>query len=85
MKSIARYAYLFFVLAVNQTIFVNAQEVKPSFIQKSPVAEITETTGTRFISGIYPHLTVYSQSRVDGLFNRGDSSECGIGAVVPWA
>lgn len=70
------------------SISVFAQEKKAtesSPVSQSKTPEITETRGSRSISGIYPHLTVYSQSRVDGLFNRADSSECGIGAVVPWA
>lgn len=61
------------------------QDVKAELVAESKVAEIRETMGTRFISGVYPHLTTYAQSRVDGLFNRADSSECGIGAIVPWA
>jgi hypothetical protein len=68
-----------------QYLTLYAQEKTSSTQSPAPVPEITETTGTRFISGVYPHLTVYSQSRVDGLFHRADSSECGIGAIVPWA
>jgi hypothetical protein len=51
----------------------------------STESEITETQGERFISGVYPHLTAYSQSHKSGLFNATGSDECGIGAVVPWA
>ncbi len=47
--------------------------------------EITSSSGTRQISGVYPHLTAYSQSRADGLFNAAGHEECGIGALVPWA
>ncbi len=38
------------------------------------------------ISGIYPHLAVYNGSydAAAGMW-RGTGSECGIGAVVPWA
>lgn len=64
---------------------IAAQEILPSQTSQKRVLELEESTGTRFISGIYPHLTTYSQSRVDGLFNRADSMECGIGAIVPWA
>ena len=32
----------------------------------APQAEITETHGDRLISGVYPHLTAYSQSRKSG-------------------
>ena len=47
--------------------------------------EITSVSGTREISGVYPHLTMYSQSRIDGLFSAGGHSESGIGGIVPWA
>ena len=30
--------------------------------------QVTQTSGTRKIAGIYPHLTTYSQSRKDGRF-----------------
>ena len=43
------------------------------------------TSGTRLISGVYPHLTTYSQSRKDGSFFKSRHEECGIGAVIPWA
>ncbi len=70
-------------LALSLCITVlRAQEPKPT---EARPPEIVETSGTRFISGVYPHLTTYAQSRVDGLFSRADSSECGIGAIVPWA
>jgi len=47
--------------------------------------EITGTSGTRKISGVYPHLTTYAKSRLDGKFSGKHHQECGIGAVVPWA
>ena len=43
------------------------------------------TSGSRKISGVYPHLTTYSQSRKDGKFFKAGHEECGIGAVIPWA
>lgn len=76
---------LMFVVVASILALPSAAQEKKSVAEQLPVDEITETSGTRFLSGVYPHLTVYSQSRVDGLFNRADSSECGIGAVVPWA
>lgn len=89
MNSLAYRCSGVLAVAVFLALHAEAQDLqsnsKPSPAKKTPVAEITETTGTRILNGVYPHLTVYSQSRVDGLFNRGDSSECGIGAVVPWA
>ncbi|MEN9362398.1 MAG: hypothetical protein RL095_3933 [Verrucomicrobiota bacterium] len=47
--------------------------------------EITSSSGSREISGVYPHLTAYSQSRVDGMFSARGHEECGIGGLVPWA
>ena len=49
------------------------------------VEQMLEILGTRKISGVYPHLTTYSQSRKDGRFFKQGHQECGIGAVVPWA
>ena len=49
------------------------------------VEEMLQISGTRKISGVYPHLTTYSQSRKDGRFFKQSHQECGIGAVVPWA
>lgn len=47
--------------------------------------EIASITGSREISGVFPHLTAYSQSRADGLFSAPGHEECGIGGLVPWA
>ena len=47
--------------------------------------EMVAISGTRKISGVYPHLTTYSQSRKDGKFFKDGHEECGIGAVIPWA
>ena len=47
--------------------------------------QVIQTSGTRKIAGVYPHLTTYSQSRKDGSFFKAGHEECGIGAVVPWA
>ena len=47
--------------------------------------EVISTSGDRQISGVYPHLTTYSQSRKDGTFFKQHHQECGIGAVIPWA
>lgn len=88
MKILSKPGFIFLVtmeLAGFLAITANGQEQKPAASTQPRAPEITETSGTRIISGIYPHLTVYSQSRVDGLFNRADSMECGIGAIVPYA
>ena len=47
--------------------------------------QMVATSGTRKISGVYPHLTTYSQSRKDGKFFKDRHEECGIGAIIPWA
>ena len=47
--------------------------------------EMIATSGTRKISGVYPHLTTYAQSSKGGLFNKNGHNECGIGAIIPWA
>ena len=47
--------------------------------------EVTGTSGDRFISGVFPHLTAYSQSLISGAFSRKELGECGIGAIIPWA
>ncbi|MEO9473994.1 MAG: hypothetical protein ABJG41_00600 [Cyclobacteriaceae bacterium] len=44
--------------------------------------EILSISGTRIISGIYPHLTTYAHARVDGTYSFGN--ECGIGAMAVW-
>ena len=41
--------------------------------------QVIQTSGTRKIAGIYPHLTTYSQSRKDGRFFKPGHEECGIG------
>lgn len=43
---------------------------------------ILSTSGNRYISGVYPHLTTYAHARVNGKYSYGD--ECGIGAIIPW-
>lgn len=52
--------------------------------QSSPAdnTDITSLSGTRLISGVYPHLTTYAHARKSGTYKFG--SECGIGAIVPW-
>jgi len=55
------------------------------FASVNGAEEMVHTSGTREISGVYPHLTTYSQSRKDGSFFKLGHEECGIGAVIPWA
>ncbi|WP_111709599.1 hypothetical protein [Lutibacter citreus] len=44
--------------------------------------EIVSISGTRKISGVYPHLTSYSHARANGTYSFGN--ECGIGALAVW-
>lgn len=44
--------------------------------------EMTSISGTRKISGIYPHLTTYAHARINGEYGFGN--ECGIGALAVW-
>ncbi len=48
------------------------------------VANDAESVHT-FISGVYPHLTVYGIYSQNGAHLKSGHDECGIGAVVPWA
>lgn len=48
--------------------------------------DIAQTSGDRQISGVYPHLTTYAHARTDGDYTKSrGGSECGIGAIIPWA
>ncbi|MEP1489841.1 MAG: hypothetical protein ABJK28_15585 [Algibacter sp.] len=49
---------------------------------KSDKGEIISVSGTRKISGIYPHLTSYAHARKNGTYNFGN--ECGIGGLAVW-
>jgi hypothetical protein len=49
---------------------------------KSAKGEITSVSGTRKISGIYPHLTSYAHARENGTYDFGN--ECGIGGLAVW-
>ena len=44
--------------------------------------EIDLVSGTRKISGVYPHLTTYAHARKSGEYGFGDES--GIGALAVW-
>ncbi|UMB52598.1 hypothetical protein MKD41_09640 [Lutibacter sp. A64] len=49
---------------------------------KTEKGEIISVSGTRQISGIYPHLTTYAHARENGTYSFGN--ECGIGALAVW-
>ena len=51
-------------------------------VANSKNGQITSVSGTRKISGIYPHLTTYSHGRENGSYGFGN--ECGIGALAVW-
>lgn len=62
-------------------IVCTSSEIVPFEPGKDSV-NIASTSGTRCISGVYPHLTAYAHARINGKYSFGD--ECGIGAIVPW-
>jgi hypothetical protein len=64
---------------------VVSQAVFASSAAEPGAEQMLRTSGTREISGVYPHLTTYAQSRKDGRFFKAGHNECGIGAVIPWA
>lgn len=64
MKSIVERILLVLALAYIPKVTVEVQEKQRDPVEASPVGEITETAGTRFIGGVYPHLTTYTQNRV---------------------
>lgn len=49
---------------------------------KSNKGEITSISGTRNISGVYPHLTTYAHAHENGSYVFGN--ECGIGGLAVW-
>jgi hypothetical protein len=49
---------------------------------KANKGEITSISGSREISGIYPHLTAYAHAKENGTYSFGN--ECGIGALAVW-
>ena len=60
----------------------NLSNVKAEFKVDKDSVKILSTSGSRLISGVYPHLTTYAHNRVNGKYGYGN--ECGIGAIVPW-
>ncbi len=75
----------FIVIICLGTILLAESPSVAKFGAVDGVEQMLEISGTRKISGVYPHLTTYSQSRKDGHFFKQGHQECGIGAVVPWA
>ncbi|MDG1174052.1 MAG: hypothetical protein P8M67_07130, partial [Opitutales bacterium] len=73
------------VIICLRTILLAESLSEAKFGAVNGVEQMLEISGTRKISGVYPHLTTYSQSRKDGHFFKQGHQECGIGAVVPWA
>ena len=63
------------------TFCTSSQRIS-TFTPDKDSVNITSTSGQRFISGVYPHLTTYAHARINGQYGFGD--ECGIGAIVPW-
>ncbi|MFB9052725.1 hypothetical protein ACFFVB_06485 [Formosa undariae] len=44
--------------------------------------ELISVSGTRQVSGVYPHLTSYAHARANGTYRFGN--ECGIGGLAVW-
>ena len=57
-------------------------DINKKTVIKSEDGEITSIEGSRKISGIYPHLTVYAHKRAAGDYSSGQ--ETGIGALTEW-
>jgi hypothetical protein len=82
----SRILILTFIVVISAgTILLGESPSLAKFGAVNGVEQMLEISGTRKISGVYPHLTTYSQSRKDGRFFKQGHQECGIGAVVPWA
>ena len=78
-------------------LFISCQKqstLNPAIIE-STNDTITSIYGTYNVSGIYPHLTTYTHSHVNGMQSysgwegkhgiaHGGQRECGIGALVEW-
>ena len=57
----------------------NHGSAQATYAEVNGEPEMVATQGSRKISGVYPHLTTYSQSRKDGKFFKAGHEECGIG------
>lgn len=62
--------------------FLACSSTNNSTVIESKEGEILSLKGKRKISGIYPHLSTYSNGRLKGNYALGD--ECGIGAMAIW-
>lgn len=60
----------------------SSNKITATYIPDKDSVDMVATSGNRFISGVYPHLTTYSHARINGKYGFGN--ECGIGAIVPW-
>jgi len=60
----------------------SSNKITATYIPDNDSVDMVATSGNRFISGVYPHLTTYSHARINGKYGFGN--ECGIGAIVPW-
>ena len=67
-----------FVASCSQ--FSTQSDLNTAYTQENN--QITTLSGKRQISGIYPHLTVYTHARTDGIIGKGQ--EAGIGALAEW-
>lgn len=62
-----------------------SQTQSPVIAKKIPDTPPATPRTDLLISGVYPHLTTYGVYSQNGAHYKGGHSECGIGAIVPWA
>lgn len=65
-----------------------AAKIPPRLLAAVPQENASSDEPVRndlLISGVYPHLTTYGIYSQGGAHRRSGHSECGIGAIVPWA
>ncbi|MDY7396320.1 hypothetical protein UMM65_13800 [Aureibaculum sp. 2210JD6-5] len=70
------------IISIVLMVSCDSEPKQNKTIVKVENGEMTSITGTRKISGIYPHLTTYAHARADGTYGSGE--ECGIGAMAIW-
>ena len=83
--AVIRFIFTYLLFSLILSSLGHAADAVASFGTWKGEEQMLEISGARKISGVYPHLTTYSQSRKDGRFFKQGHQECGIGAVVPWA
>ncbi|AYN66700.1 hypothetical protein D1013_04535 [Euzebyella marina] len=77
-KIVLGFAFLVTIASCKKQI--SSSEGQTKVLTKN--GEIKSISGTRQISGVYPHLTTYAHGRENGVYGYGN--ECGIGALAEW-